>query len=241
MTGEIKVEQNDSVVTITISRPSKLNTVTLDMLNDFSDKVSKFTNDSSIGAIIFTGEGEKAFTAGFDLEMITALEGLEHFGFFKKLEDIIRIIRQARHCITIAAVNGYAIGFGAMVAAACDFRFFAENGAYRLPEIDLRVFPGGGAASNLIHLVGPARAKDILLTGRTVDADECLRIGLANRIFPPSDLLPQTLAFIEELLKKDRLILLRTKSLVDAMTGRTVGGADETESTYLDEWLRESE
>ncbi|MHA1907731.1 MAG: enoyl-CoA hydratase/isomerase family protein [Candidatus Thorarchaeota archaeon] len=241
MTGEIKVEQNDSVVTITISRPDKLNSVTREMMNDFSDKVSKVTNDSSIAAIIFTGEGEKAFSAGFDLNMITSLDGDEHYDFFKKLEAIIRIIRQARNCITIAAVNGYAIGFGAMVAGACDFRFFAENGTYRLPEIDVGVFPGGGASSNLLHLVGPSRAKDILLTGRTVTADECLRIGLADRIFPLEELIPKTIEFAEELLKKDRMILLRTKSLVDAMTGRTVGGADETESTYLEEWLRESE
>ncbi len=241
MTGEIKVEQNEAIVTITISRPGKLNSVTKEMLYDFSDKVSKWTNDSSIAVIIFTGEGEKAFTAGFDLEMVTSLSGEEHFDFFKKLEAIIRIIRQARNCITIAAVNGYAIGFGAMVAAACDFRFFAENGAYRLPEIDVGVFPGGGASSNLLHLVGPSRAKEILLTGKTINAEECLRIGLADHIYPVEELMPKTLEFAEELLKKDRVILLRTKSLVDAMTGRTVGGADETESTYLEEWLHETD
>lgn len=238
MNGEIKVEHNDSLVTITISRPDKLNSVTREMLDSFNDKVSKFTNEPSIAAIIFTGEGEKAFSAGFDLDMITSLEGEEHHNFFKKLESIIRIIRQARNCITIAAINGYAIGFGAMVAGACDFRFFAENGAYRLPEIDVGVFPGGGASSNLVHIVGPTHAKDILLSGRLVRADECLRIGLANRVVPQEDLMKTVKEYAHELVKKDRLILLRTKSLVDAMTGRTVGGADETESTYLDEWLR---
>lgn len=239
MNGTIKVDQNESIVTITISRPEKLNSVTREMLNDFFDKVSKHTNDPSIAAIIFTGDGEKAFTAGFDLKMIKSLEGQEHHDFFKKLESIIRIIRQARNCITIAAVNGYAIGFGAMVAGACDFRFFAENGAYRLPEIDVGVFPGAGASSNLVHIVGPTHAKDIILSGRTVPAEECLRINLANRVVPQADLMKTVLEYAHELVKKDRVLLLRTKSLVDAMTGRTVGGADETESTYLDEWLRE--
>ncbi len=241
MKGEIKAERHDSVVTITISRPDKLNSVTREMLDDFSEKVLKFTNEPDISAIIFTGEGQKAFSAGFDLKMITSLEKAEHYDFFKKLERTIRLIRQARHCITIAAVNGYAIGFGAMVVGACDFRFFAENGAFRFPEIDVGVFPGAGASSNLIHLVGPARAKDILMTGKTVLADECYRIGLADRVVKQEELRPQVLEYIDTLIKKDRSILLRTKSLVDAMTGRTVGGADETETTYLEEWLRESE
>ncbi len=239
MNGEIKAERNDSILTITISRPEKLNSVTAEMLDDFAEKVSKFINDSEIRAIIFTGEGQKAFSAGFDLKMITGLDKEEKFDFFKKLEKIIRMIRQARHCITIAAVNGYAIGFGAMVSGACDFRFFSENAAFRLPEIDVGVFPGAGAASNLLHLVGPSHAKDILLSGRSVPADECLRIGLADRVLSPEELMPAVLEYAEELIKKDRSILLRTKSLVDAMTGRTVGGADETESTYLEEWLNE--
>jgi enoyl-CoA hydratase len=232
MTGEIKTDRHDSVVTITISRPDKLNSVTREMLDYFSEKVMKFTNDPEILAIIFTGEGQKAFSTGFDLKMITSLEKTEHYDFFKKLERTIRLIRQARHC---------AIGFGAMVVGACDFRFFAENGAFRFPEIDVGVFPGAGASSNLIHLVGPARAKDILMTGKTVSADECYRIGLADRVVKQEDLMPHTLEYVDTLIKKDRSILLRTKSLVDAMTGRTVGGADETETTYLEEWLRESD
>ncbi|MBN2228907.1 MAG: enoyl-CoA hydratase/isomerase family protein, partial [Candidatus Thorarchaeota archaeon] len=179
------------------------------------------------------------FSAGFDLKMITGLDKEEKYHFFKRLEKIIRIIRQARHSVTIAAVNGYAMGFGAMVASACDFRFFAQNAVFRLPEIDVGVFPGAGAASNLIHLVGPARAKDILMSGRAASSDECYRIGLADRVLPLEQLMPAVLEYVEGLITKDRSILLRTKSMVDAMTGRTVGGADEAEATYLEEWLNE--
>ncbi len=222
-----------------MSRPEKLNSVTAEMLDAFAEMVSKWTNEPDIQAIIFTGEGEKSFSSGFDLKMITGLDKGEKYDFFKRLEKIIRSIRQARHCITLAAVNGYAIGFGAMVAGACDFRFFSENALYRLPEIDVGVFPGAGAASNLLHIVGPTHAKDILMSGRSVPADECLRMGLANRVLPQSELLPASLEYAEALIKKDQSILLRTKSMVDAMTGRTAGGADETESTYLEEWLNE--
>ena len=239
MTGEIKCEQHDSIVTITISRPDKLNSVTREMLIDFDEKISKFANDPNIVAIVFTGEGEKAFCAGFDLKMIKGLSDDEYTDFFKGLEKTIRVIKQARNCITIAAVNGHAIGFGAMVSNACDFRFYSKNASFSLPEITIDIFPGAGAASSLIQLVGPAKSKDLLLTGRRISAEEAFRMGIADRIFEQEELLDKTLEFVKELVEKNRVILLRTKTLVDIMTGQSVEGADELECTYLDEWLRE--
>ena len=237
MTGEIKVSLHDSHAVVTISRPDKLNAVTKDMLVDFNEQVSQLANDPKIRVIIFTGEGDKAFTAGFDLETVGGLEGEEVTEFFKLLERTIRVIKENRITVTIAAVNGYAIGFGAMVVSACDFRIFADNGLFRLPEIDLAIFPGGGAASNLLHLVGPARAKDILLTARKVTAEEAYRIGLADMLVKPDELMDKTMELVKELLTKDPMI--RTKTLIDGMTGKDVGEAAELETAYLDEWLRE--
>jgi len=237
--GEIIATIEDSYAIMKISRPEKLNSVTKDMLESFSEKVSSISNNPSIRAIIFTGEGEKSFSAGFDMEMVTSLEGQEVKDFFKLLERTMRTIRQNRSCVTIAAVNGYAIGFGAMISLACDFRIFSENAVFRLPEVDLSIFPGAGAASNLYHLVGPSRSKDILLTGRKVSAEEAMSIGLADRLVKQEDIMSTTLEFVKELLKKNPKILVRTKTLVDAMTGKGIDGADELETAYLDEWLRE--
>jgi len=239
MNGEIIVTVEDSYAIVKISRPEKLNSVTKDMMESFSEKVSTISNDPKIRAIIFTGEGEKSFSAGFDIEMVMSLEEQEVKDFFKLLEHTIRTIRQNRSCVTIAALNGYAIGFGAMVSLACDFRIFSENAVFRLPEVDLSIFPGAGAASNLYHLVGPSRSKDILLTGRKVAAEEAMRIGLADRLVKQEDIMSSTLEFVKELLAKDPKILIRTKTLVDAMTGKGIDGADELETAYLDEWLRE--
>lgn len=216
-----------------------MNSVTKDMLVDFNEQVSQLTNDPKIRAIIFTGEGNKAFTAGFDLETVGGLEGEEVTEFFKLLERTIRLIKENRTTLTVAAINGYAIGFGAMVVSACDFRIFADNGLFRLPEIDLAIFPGGGAASNLLHLVGPARAKDILLTGRKITAEEAHRIGLADMLVKQDELMDKTMELVKELLTKDPTILIRTKTLIDGMTGMDVGEAAELETAYLDEWLRE--
>jgi len=237
--GEIIVTIEDSFGIVKISRPEKLNSVTKEMLESFSEKVSAIANDPKIRVIIFTGEGEKAFSAGFDLETVTGLKGQDAIDFFKLLERTIRLIRQNRTCITVAAVNGYAIGFGAMVAIACDFRIFSENAVFRLPEVDLGIFPGAGAASNLYHVVGPSRTKDILVTGRKVLAKEALEIGLADRLVKHDEIMDNALEFVQELLKKDPKILMRTKTLVDAMTGKDVVDADELETAYLDEWLRE--
>lgn len=239
MNGEIVVTVEDAYAIVKISRPTKLNSVTREMLESFSEQVSSISNNPKIRAIIFTGEGNKAFSAGFDLEMVTGLEGQEITDFFKLLERTMRTIRQNRSCITVAAVNGYAIGFGAMVTVACDFRIFSENAMFRLPEIDLSIFPGAGAASNLYHLVGPSRAKDILMTGRKVSAEESMRIGLADRLVRQEEIMTTAIEFIKELLAKNPKILIRTKTLVDAMTGKDLEDADGLETAYLDEWLRE--
>jgi enoyl-CoA hydratase len=239
MKGGIKIQKDGQVAILTISRPKKLNSVTKEMLVSFDEQVDLLTNDPETAAIIFTGEGEKAFTAGFDLDTIKGLEGEALYDFFKLLERTILRIRESNTCVTIAALNGYAIGFGAMVAVACDFRFFADTAILRFPEIDLSVFPGMGAASNLMHIVGPARAKDLLMSARPIEAEEALEYGLATRVFPRDEVMDKALEFAKELISKDRKIMLRTKTLVDVMTGKTVPGAFELESVYSDEWLRE--
>jgi enoyl-CoA hydratase/carnithine racemase len=241
LTGEIKVSIEDAHAVITISRPDKLNSVTKPMLVDFNEQVSQIINNPNIRVVIFTGEGSRAFSAGFDMDTIMGLKGAEVTEFFKLLERTMRLIRENRTCVTIAAVNGYAIGFGAMAVLACDFRFFSDTAAFRLPEVEMAVFPGAGAASNLLHLVGPARAKDILLTTRTVSAKEAMQIGLADMLVNQDELMEKTMEFVEGLLNKDATILVRTKTLIDGMTGKDIADADELETAYLDEWLRERE
>ncbi|MFQ5832811.1 MAG: enoyl-CoA hydratase/isomerase family protein [Candidatus Thorarchaeota archaeon] len=239
MEGEIIVTRTDPIATVTISRPKKLNSVTYEMLISFDEQVGLLTNDPEIAGIIFTGVGEKAFTAGFDLEMMMGLKGQGKSDFFKLLERSMKKVKEASACVTLAAINGYAIGFGAMVAVACDFRFFSSNASFRFPEVELGVFPGAGASSNLLHLVGPSRAKDILLSTRTVPAQEALEIGLADRIYEHKELLDKAMDYLKSLTEKDRKILLRTKTLVDGMTGKTVFGAAEMETAFSDEWLLE--
>ncbi len=237
LNGTIEVEIENEVAKVTISREEKMNSVTKEMLEDFENKVSTLTDDPQIACIMFTGEGDRSFSAGFDLKTVQSLKGKSHYDFFKLLETAIQHVRYARNCLTVAAINGYAVGFGAILATACDFRFFSEDAIFRLPEVDLSIFPGAGAASNLIALVGPAHTKDILLTGRKINAQEAYRIGLADRILPKDELLAYATEFTKTLASKDRETVVSTKTLVDGMTGKGLKECTDLESVYLDEWL----
>ncbi len=239
LNGTIKVEIQNEVAKVTISREEKMNSVTREMLEDFEKKVSKLTDDPEIACILFTGEGDRSFCAGFDLKTVQSLKGKSHYDFFKLLETSIQHVRYAKNCLTVAAINGYAVGFGAILATACDFRLFSDDAIFRLPEVDLSIFPGAGAASNLIALVGPAHAKDILLTGRKINAQEAYRIGLADRVLPKDELMAYAAEFVETLASKDRKTVISTKTLVDGMTGKGLKESADLESEYLEEWLHE--
>ncbi len=238
MDGEIILEREGPVAQVTISRPSKLNSVTWEMLESFDDLVENLVGDSTIRVILFTGAGERAFSAGFDLKTVKALAGESHYRFFKTLERAVYALRGAGDCVTIAAARGYVIGFGAILSLACDIRFFSEDAVFRLPEVDIDILPAAGAASGLVGLVGPSTAKDILLSGRPVPADEAASLGIANRVLPPDEVLQTAREYAEHIARKNHAIIGDTKRMVDRMIGRDTAGAQEVESEFLESWLR---
>ncbi len=239
MNGQIIVEIDKPLATVTISRPDKLNSVTWEMLRAFDKEIQQLLENPNILGIVFTGEGDKAFTAGFDLNTIKGLRGVDHYNFFKLLDTSIARLRENASCITLASCNGYTIGFGAILALACDFRFFSDNALFRLPEIDLDVFPGAGAASGLVHLVGPAKAKDILITGRKVQAKEAYSLGIADRIVKQDQLFQESKVYLREITTKNRSILLNTKKAIDEMVEGGVNQDSKIETDYFDRWLQD--
>ncbi|MGY5854190.1 MAG: enoyl-CoA hydratase/isomerase family protein [Candidatus Thorarchaeota archaeon] len=239
--GKINVDRKGPVATVTFSRPEKLNSVTWDMLKSFSQKTEDLINDSEIRAIIFTGKGEKSFSAGFDLDTVLGLSGSERTEFFTDLENIMKVMRHADSCIMLSACNGYAIGFGAMVAVASDLRFFSKNAVFRLPEVALNIYPGAGASSNLLHIVGPSRAKDLLLTTRKVTAEEAYRLGLADRLLPLDELMTYSYDYIDELMKMDQGMIDTTKATISNMVGLDIKDAAKVEFTYFEKWLKDLE
>ena len=192
----VSVERrDDGVALVRLDRP-KMNALSTALLAQLADAAADLTSNPP-GAVVVWG-GERIFAAGADIaEFKGPDEARVIGGKFRDALDAVAAIPRA----VIAAVNGYALGGGCELALACDFRVAAENTKFGQPEILLGIIPGGGGTQRLARLVGPARAKDLILSGRQVAADEAERIGLADRVVPAADVLDTALAWAAELAK----------------------------------------
>mgnify|MGYP003673642465 CR=1 FL=1 len=181
----IKVETRGRVGLITLDRPEALNALNSEMRGELLDVVGVFDRDAKIGAMVITGS-EKAFAAGADIKEMQNLDFVDaYLGDFIGQWNRISQVRKPM----IAAVSGYALGGGCELAMACDFIIAADNAKFGQPEITLGVLPGFGGSQRLTRAVGKAKAMDMCLTGRMMDAEEAERSGLVARIVPADDLL----------------------------------------------------
>src|SRR5947199_2227963 len=185
--------RDDGVAVIRLDRP-KMNALSTELLRQLAAAAESLTSDPP-GAVVVWG-GERIFAAGADISEFGGPDEARRVGGqFRATLDALAAIPRA----TIAAVNGYALGGGCEVALACDFRVAGDTAKFGQPEILLGIIPGGGGTQRLTRLVGTSRAKDIILTGRQVAADEALRIGLADRVVPAEELLAAALELAAQL------------------------------------------
>ena len=179
--------RDDGVALVRLDRP-KMNALSAALLQELAVAADALTENPP-GAVVVWG-GDRIFAAGADIsEFGGPAEARTIGGRFREALDAVAAIPRA----TIAAVNGYALGGGCELALACDLRVVADTAKFGQPEILLGIIPGGGGTQRLARLVGASRAKDIILTGRQVDADEALRIGLADRVVPSDQVLTAAL------------------------------------------------
>jgi enoyl-CoA hydratase len=182
----------DGVALVTLDRP-KANALSTTVLAQLQEAAESLHEDPP-GAVVLWG-GRRIFAAGADIvELDGTGAAAVGAGFTAALSALSTIPRA-----TIAAVNGYALGGGLELALACDFRVCGENARFGLPEVHLGVIPGGGGTQRLPRLIGAARAKELIMTGREVHAEEALSIGLANRVVAPDYVLDAALAWAAEL------------------------------------------
>lgn len=186
----IIVERDDRVGFITLNRPKALNALNSQVMAEVTSAARDFDNDPGIGAIVLTGD-EKAFAAGADIKEMADLSFADVFAadFFAKWGEFA-----ATRTPTIAAVAGYALGGGCELAMMCDVLIAADTAKFGQPEIKLGVLPGMGGSQRLTRAVGKAKAMDLILTGRTMDAAEAERAGLVSRVVPAADLLTEARA-----------------------------------------------
>jgi enoyl-CoA hydratase len=183
----ILVSRSERVGTITLNRPEALNALNSQVMAEVTSAAAEFDADPDIGAIIITGSA-KAFAAGADIKEMATLSFSEVFGsdFFADWGKLAAV-----RTPLIAAVGGYALGGGCELAMMCDVLIAADTAKFGQPEIKLGVLPGMGGSQRLTRAVGKAKAMDMILTGRTIDAAEAERIGLVSRTVPADDLLQE--------------------------------------------------
>lgn len=191
----VKYEEKDMIGYITITREKALNALNsqvLDELNRTFDSVDIKT----IRCLILTGAGDKSFVAGADISEMSKLSKLEGEGFGDKGNKVFRKI-ETFPIPVIAAINGFALGGGCEIAMSCDIRICSDNAVFGQPEVGLGITPGFGGTQRLPRIVGIGMAKQLIYSGKNIKADEALRIGLVNAVYPQAELM----ANVEKLAK----------------------------------------
>jgi enoyl-CoA hydratase/carnithine racemase len=194
----VRVEVADRVATITLDRPEALNAISTELAVDLAGAVEPLATDPAVRALVLTGAGERAFCAGADLKQRA---GFDDHGWFVQREAFRRGFAAVRRCPlpTVAAVFGFALGGGTELALACDLVVAADDATFGLPEVRLGLVPAGGGTQLLARRVGRSVAKDLVLTGRRVDAAEAQRLGLADRVVPRAELQAAATALAAEI------------------------------------------
>jgi len=200
----LRLERRDQVTVLYVNRPQVLNAINRETLGEIADATRAFVADDAQGALVVTGQGEKAFISGADINELSTLgpsaaEDISRFG-----QRVVDLLEQSPKPV-IAAVNGYAFGGGCELALACHMRLASENAVLGLPEVKLGIIPGYGGTQRLPRLVGPGRALELILSGRNVKADEAERIGLVNRIVPQAELVNEAVKLAQAILKNGPL------------------------------------
>ncbi|USU06668.1 enoyl-CoA hydratase [Sphingomonadaceae bacterium OTU29LAMAA1] len=208
----ILVERRDRVTLITLNRPEALNALNAQVLDDLLAALAAFDADDSQGCAVLTGSA-KAFAAGADIKEMQAMDfaamyGRNHFSGYERLTATRKPI--------IAAVAGYALGGGCELAMMCDFILAADSAKFGQPEVKLAVSPGMGGSQRLARAVGKAKAMEMCLTGRMMDAAEAERAGLVSRVIPAADLVDEAVKTAATIAGMAPLAVLANKEMVNA-------------------------
>ena len=208
----ILIERRGAVGIATLNRPQALNALNAALIGELAAAIDEFEHDDAIGAIVLTGN-DKAFAAGADVKEMAGKTYPETY-----LDDFItdgwERVAQCRKPV-VAAVAGFALGGGCEIAMMCDIVVAADNARFGQPEITLGTIPGAGGTQRLARFVGKAKAMDLCLTGRMMDAAEAERAGLVSRIVPAADLLTEAVKVAERISEMSRPIAMMVKESVN--------------------------
>lgn len=209
----IKCEKNGYIFTITIDRPSALNALNTQVLLELDEAFSNI-DLASTRVILLTGAGGKAFVAGADISEMSNLSKEEAKKFSKIGNDLFRKI-ETFPIPVIAIIDGFTLGGGCELAMACDFRIASEKSKFGQPEVTLGITPGFGGTQRLARLIGVGKAKEIIFTGRVFEADEALRIGLIDFIFPKENFKEEVSKIVDKIVKNAPIAIREAKKCIN--------------------------
>lgn len=204
----------NGIATITINRPKALNALNLDTVTELKDAIEKIAVDKAVKVVVITGAGEKSFVAGADIKEMatkTPAEGREWGQFGQNVFTEIENMPQP----VIAAINGFCLGGGCELSCACDIRYASENAKFGQPEVGLGITPGFGGTQRLARLVGLGMAKQLIYTAKNIKADEALRIGLVNAVYPLAELMPAAEKLAETIAKNAPIAVRACKKAIN--------------------------
>ncbi len=212
MSSLVEVSVDGPVRTLTINRPDKLNALSEEVLGALREAVTAMSNSQEIRSAVITGAG-KAFVAGADIAAMRDMSEWQGRDFGAAGHRVFHLIERLPFPV-IAAVNGFALGGGCELALACDFIYASTKAKFGQPEVGLGIIPGFGGTQRLPRRVGPAMARELIYTGKIIDADEALRIGLANALFSPDELVDAAHASAKEIASKGPFAVSSAKRLI---------------------------
>ena len=177
----IQLEPREEIAIIRINRPEALNAMNVDVIAELSRTIDIVGPDDGIKALIITGAGEKSFCAGADISYMVNIQPIQAEKYASSAQAVLNKIENLQKPV-IAAVNGFALGGGCELAMVCDIRIASSNAKLGQPEVTIGIPPGWGGTQRLTRIVGPAKAKELVFTGKMIAADEAQQIGLVNRV-----------------------------------------------------------
>jgi enoyl-CoA hydratase/carnithine racemase len=228
MSEYVSVEQHDRVRHLILDRAEKRNAINRDMVLELREAAQYAADDSKTHIVVLRGEGP-AFSAGIDVYELGSFSGTHQLRPFRRAcIELVNLLEEMPKPV-IAQIHGACLGLGAEIALACDMRVMADDTLFGLPEVKLGLIPDVGGSSRLPAVVGLGIAKELIMTGRTIDAAECHRIGAANRVAPLDELEPATQVLVDELLAAAPLATGLAKRVLDGVAKPTLAASLEQE------------
>jgi len=210
----VTTSKSDGICTVKINRPDKLNAMNMDVAKELVNIFENLGKDDTVKVIILTGEGDKAFSAGADIEYMSKISPDESEEYAKLGQLVTATVENVKQP-TIAAVNGFALGGGCELAMSCDIRIAANTAKMGQPEVTIGIPPGWGGTQRLMRIVGIAKAKEMVYTGKMIKAEEAREIGLVNQVVELSTLMDETMKMAKTIASNSAIAVRMSKSAIN--------------------------